>query len=73
MMNDLLREARVKKAWTQQQLANTLEVGETTVRLWERGYRTPSPQMCSRLCSLFGMTAEELGLEQNEALPQEET
>jgi DNA-binding XRE family transcriptional regulator len=75
MRNDSLREARVKRAWTQQQLANKLEVGDTTVRFWEGGDRTPSPKMCSRLCDLFGMTAEELGLVQNETepLPQEGT
>ncbi len=64
MRNNFLREARVKRAWTQQELANKLEIGETTVRSWERGYRTPSPSMCSHLCDLFSMTVEELGIEQ---------
>ncbi len=67
-MNDLLRKAREDQGWTQQELADKLKVGETTVRSWERGIRTPSLASRNSLCSIFGLTPKQLGLAES---PQE--
>jgi transcriptional regulator with XRE-family HTH domain len=65
MKNDFLCNARQTRGWTQSDLAEKLGVGTTTVRSWERGNNSPIPLHRSRLCDLFGMTAAQLGLEQN--------
>jgi transcriptional regulator with XRE-family HTH domain len=65
MKNDFLCKARQTRGWTQLDVAEKLDVGVRTVRSWERGDRTPSLQQQLRLCDLFGMTATQLGLEQN--------
>src|SRR5437868_622898 len=71
--NELLTKARDKRRWTQLELAEKLGVAESTVRRWERGY-APSRRLRSRLCDLFGMTAEELGIvpDGTQQLPKEE-
>ena len=66
LRNDLLRNAREERGWTQQQLADEMKVGVTTVRSWERGV-SPHLPVRSRLCEIFGMTAEQLGLVPNGA------
>lgn len=65
--NELLRQARAARGWTQQQLAEKLEISYDTVRAWERGRRTPSVTQRARLCALFGLSPAELGLEPLEA------
>lgn len=65
MKNDLLRRARQARGWTQPQLGSKLGIGGTTIRSWESGERSPSQQHHLRLCNLFGMTAAQLGLEQD--------
>ena len=60
--NTLLRQARLSRGWTQQQIALQLHVEEATVRSWERGDRFPAPDTRQGLCLLFNMTPEELGL-----------
>jgi transcriptional regulator with XRE-family HTH domain/DNA polymerase III delta prime subunit len=61
--NLLLTQARVKRHLTQQQLAEVLGVGLTTVRHWEAGRRSPSLSLRARLCEFFHLSPEELGLE----------
>jgi transcriptional regulator with XRE-family HTH domain/DNA polymerase III delta prime subunit len=60
--NEKLRNARRERGWTQSQLADELSVGESTIRSWERGTRSPSLIYRQRICTLFQMTPEELGL-----------
>src|SRR5216110_2265522 len=60
--NDLLPKARDKRGWTQRQLAKEMRVAESTVRSWESGKHFPSAGLRKRLCHLFQMTPEELGL-----------
>lgn len=74
MANELLLQARMELGLTQRRLADELEVGEQTVRSWERGTRSPSLEMRKRLCELFAKTPEQLGLqraEKQELMPQE--
>ena len=55
--------AREKHGWTQSQLAEKMAVGVSTVRSWESGTRFPSLVYRSRLCDVFDMTLEQLGLQ----------
>jgi transcriptional regulator with XRE-family HTH domain len=68
--NNLLRHAREERGWSQSRLAEELGVEEQTVRSWERGTRFPSPRFRNRLCEVFGMTLEQLGLQRSQESPQ---
>ncbi|SFF96780.1 DNA-binding transcriptional regulator, XRE family [Planifilum fulgidum] len=65
MKNHLLREARLRKGWSQQQLADFAGISVSTVERAERGepLRIDSIQ---RLCECLDKTPEELGLLKNE-------
>ena len=60
--NTLLRAARERRGWSQAALAERVGTTELTVGRWERGERSPQLLYRAKLCELFGMTAEELGL-----------
>lgn len=60
--NTRLRRARHRRGWTQAQLAEMLETDFETVSRWERGITVPSFFYQRKLCDVFGMTPEELGL-----------
>ncbi len=60
--NELLRQERLLRGWTQQDVAGRIATDGYTVNRWERGRATPSPYFRQRLCALFGKNAEELGL-----------
>jgi transcriptional regulator with XRE-family HTH domain len=67
--NELLRRARVLRGWSQQRVADHINVllgaecaDRQLVYRWEAGKRTPGPFYRERLCQVFKMTAEELGL-----------
>ena len=60
--NFLLQQARKDRNWTQQQLADQLNVSLQSVRSWEQGTRHPSLESRRRLCDLFGQTPDQLGL-----------
>jgi len=57
-----LQEARALKGWSQEELAAQLGTTFETVSRWERGLMLPGPFFRTRLCAVFGMTAEALGL-----------
>src|SRR5581483_3024220 len=60
--NDRLRQARIGRNWRQHDLAEELGTTVVTVKRWERGYQQPSPYFRVKLCALFGTSAEQLGL-----------
>jgi transcriptional regulator with XRE-family HTH domain len=67
--NERLRCARLLRGWSQQrvadqlnQLLGTARADRELVYRWEAGKRTPSPFYRERLCQVFGMTVEQLGL-----------
>src|SRR5436190_7139359 len=62
MKSDLLRAERIQRGWSQSKLAEELGVDTRTVRRWERGQAIPFPYYRKQLATLFGKTAEELGL-----------
>src|SRR5579884_1947511 len=60
--NHRLRQERIKRNWRQQDLADQLGTTEISIRRWERGSHQPSAYFREKLCTLFGKSAEELGL-----------
>ena len=60
--NQLLRQAREQRGWSQERLAQELEVSPQTVSRWERGIAFPYPHFREQLCLLFGKSVEALGL-----------
>lgn len=57
-----LRRAREDRGWTQEYLAEQLNVTPLTVSRWENGVQIPRAYYMTRLCRLFTKAAEELGL-----------
>lgn len=53
---------RLRRRWTQLEVADQLGTTPGNVSRWERGITLPGPYFRSRLCELFGSSARELGL-----------
>jgi transcriptional regulator with XRE-family HTH domain len=74
-----LRELRTELGWTQQQMAERIAhlawmqrrervgINADMVAKWERGAKGISPRYRELLCSLFGVTPEQLGLKSTPA------
>ena len=61
--NQLLRQARLERAWTQKDVAGRIGAPlELNVTRWERGTARPSAYYVQGLCKLFGKSPGELGL-----------
>lgn len=56
----LLKRERLKRGWSQQQVADALQVSRLTVTRWERGAASPSLSMRVPLAELFGRQMEEI-------------
>src|SRR5438477_12757386 len=54
-----IREERIGKTWSQQELADQLDVTLDAVRKWENGKVFPSDRNRSQLLSLFGKTRDD--------------
>ncbi len=48
-----IRTARERRGWTQAELAEKLEVSQSTISFWERGVETPSLDNQVRLATLI--------------------
>jgi putative transcriptional regulator len=59
-MNNRLRVLRAERAWSQQDLAERLEVSRQSVNAIETGRYDPSLPLAFRIADLFGMTIEEI-------------
>lgn len=57
----LIRE-RKRRGWSQEKVAQLLDIDPKTVGRWERNETFPTIQLHSKLCQLFGKSAEEMGL-----------
>ncbi|GHO90358.1 tetratricopeptide repeat protein [Reticulibacter mediterranei] len=68
--NNQLRQERYRLNWRQQDLAEQLGTTVVTVKRWERGIQQPSAYFRMKLCTLFGKSAEELGLLNGISSPQ---
>jgi transcriptional regulator with XRE-family HTH domain len=60
--NDRLRRAREERNLTQAELAHAVGTSSFTVSRWELGVQTPQPHFRERLCALFALSPQELGL-----------
>ncbi len=61
--NQLLRQARQERGWTQKDVADRIGAPlDLNVTRWERGTSRPSAYYVQKLCELFGKSASELGL-----------
>lgn len=58
---------RLRRHWTQLEVADQLGTTPGNVSRWERGITSPSPYFRSRLCELFGRSTRELGLTWDES------
>ncbi len=65
-MNMKLKLARVAKNWSQQELAERVEVTRQTIGLVEKGQFNPSLQLCIRIARALGKTLDQLFWEVNE-------
>ena len=68
-VNNQLRQERIRRNWRQRDLAEQLGTTVFTVKRWERGNQQPSTYFRVKLCTLFGKSAEELGLIEKDSLP----
>jgi len=56
---------RLRRHWTQLEVADRLGTTPGNVSRWERGITSPGPYFRRRLCEVFGKSAQELGLSQD--------
>ena len=74
--NEQLRRERQRRGWSRQYVAEQIGVADPkTIGRWERGVAFPSSYFLQRLCALYGMFAQDLGLfpaEHKDALPARE-
>ena len=61
-MNNRLRVLRAERQWSQQELADRLEVSRQSVNAIETGRYDPSLPLAFRIADLFGMAIEEIFL-----------
>lgn len=63
MPNEQLRQERLRRGWSRAYIAEQIGVADPkTIGRWERGEASPSAYFLQRLCALFEMAAEDLGL-----------
>ena len=60
--NELLRRQRIARNWRQQEVADQIGTALITYQRWEQGKQQPSAYYRVKLCTLFGKSAQELGL-----------
>jgi transcriptional regulator with XRE-family HTH domain len=63
--NQQLRNERLRRGWSQEKLAELIDVDVMTINRWEMGKLQPQPLYQRRLCELYGMNAVDLGLTEN--------
>lgn len=59
-MNNRLRVLRAERAWSQQDLAERLEVSRQSVNAIETGRYDPSLPLAFKIADLFGLAIEEI-------------
>jgi transcriptional regulator with XRE-family HTH domain/AcrR family transcriptional regulator len=69
MANEQLRRERQRRGWSRSYIAEQIGVADPkTIGRWERGDAFPSAYFLPKLCTLFQMSAEDLGLWQRECV-----
>jgi putative transcriptional regulator len=59
-MNNRLRVLRAERAWSQQDLAERLDVSRQSVNAIETGRYDPSLPLAFKIADLFGLSIEEI-------------
>ena len=59
-MNNRLRQLRAERNWSQQDLAQRLDVSRQSVNAIETGKYDPSLPLAFRIAELFGLAIEEM-------------
>lgn len=67
--NHYLRDERLSRGWSQQEVADRMGTTPNTVSRWELGTTTPHPHSRAKLCELFGKSVDELGLFSKKLIP----
>ncbi|MEN6530629.1 MAG: helix-turn-helix transcriptional regulator [Anaerolineaceae bacterium] len=65
-MKNRLEELRASHQWTQQELADRLEVSRQTVISLEQGRYNPSLRLAFRIARVFGLKIEQIFLDEEE-------
>lgn len=60
MLGDNIRELRKQKGYSQEMLAEKLNVVRQTVSKWEKGYSVPDAEMLERMAELFEVSVGDL-------------
>ncbi len=62
--NERLRQERQRRGWSRAYVAEQIGVADPkTVGRWERGWCSPSSYFLHKLCTLFNLLPQDLGLE----------
>jgi putative transcriptional regulator len=68
-MENRIRELRAVKRWSQADLADHLGVSRQTVNALETGKYDPSLPLAFKIAKIFGLTIEQIFLEESEVSP----
>lgn len=60
MFNDILKELRLGKKWTQGELGQKLHVSDKTIGSWERGTRQPNLETINKIATIFEVSTDYL-------------
>ena len=60
MLGERIRQLRIERGLTQDELADKLNVVRTTVAGWEKGKRTPDIFMLCKIADTFEMSLDDL-------------
>jgi len=72
LSNERLRQERQRRGWSREYVAEQIGIADVkTIGRWERGAAFPRAYFLQKLCALFGMLAQDLGLylEESSSLP----
>lgn len=72
MKREGLIRARGMRGWSQADAAEALGVSRLALSQWERGVTMPHPANISRICEIYDMSAEELGLVEKPTMTRRE-
>ncbi|AGT33517.1 XRE family transcriptional regulator [Geobacillus genomosp. 3] len=59
-LGEMLKTLRKQQRWTQEQLADKLNVSRSQISKWENGSLLPDIQSLKKLCHLFNVSADVL-------------
>lgn len=66
--SEILKRERKKRGWSQEKLADELQVDVRTVRDWESGKHQPQITIRQKIQTVFAMNSDELGLVDTEGV-----